>query len=521
MNPFDQGQVDPAIEALFLGQANAANAKDYLKEVGAIISDRGTDPELAKQKAVNAGDVYIEKEAERMLQSFSLDVDTARSMGERLGKGEYEDSVSGMYNQLANAEEQAVGKEVIKKELEKDTNLSRYEMHMNLARNAVVSSQENQGLLANVGQAAEFLFSPAYGTTVVNSVRAVFPEAGDITDYANMGQVIDYAAQQIVNAESPEEAERLTRALIGEFRSRAGDLTDNAYALESMLDDLDLRVKTRAKGDVNTIRNFVDDVFGILEYVGLGGTARTVAKGVGKKVIDNLGIEMVQGSPAQIASLTEEGQRRLFDSMDDIDRMFEIGTRAEDVTGSLILPKTSPVPPSSAPYTYPLLDEASQQALTEVSRKAVAIQTFGVRLHDTVINPVEDGIEYSMRLGTKNGKPFKNAERLERELDLFGMPKGSYEIEKVEGGFIASIKGKDTYSNDTLLPMSELDIKGGRWAARRRCQRGKRPERMARSRRLSRRQTLSFRVRPRCRARTGTGNWPGQQTRDKNILQAR
>lgn len=282
--------------------------------------------------------------------------------------------------------------------------------------------------------------------SITSAYARVFPELSDPKRLGipklTVGSAARYVSDQIKNAATPEQAKNLTLRVIEELKKDAGTFASgNEY---TVLRGLDL-LKNRVVGDDGFGTDVVDNIFGFLEIApivgGLAKGARTAVNKAADRFLSSLGISptIPFGTPADIATMTEKGTKKLLDAAVKNPQMLDdLGTSPAEVIGSLGLPKVGAGIDSGAKI------DPSFISLSEVEKRVAKLAPISGRPSQARILDINEEtgeVSYSFTYGTKNGDTFKSKSRAEQAKNKFGLKDTVVEA-LPEGGFVLKTFGK-------------------------------------------------------------------------------
>lgn len=296
----------------------------------------------------------------------------------------------------------------------------------------------------------DMVFSVVATQSIIGSMSNVFPELDDPKKLGiprlSVGSVFRYVADQIKNAQTPEQARGLTLRIVEELKKNAGALTDgNEFTVMRALDAL----RDRIVGDAGAVTDTVDNVFGLLEIVPIVGTAKNAAKSAVNKGSDlfleanGISVKIPYGSPADVATMTGKGSKKLLDAVNtDEELLKSAGTTAAEVIGSLGLPKVGQFLDSGVVIDPTFI---SKDAVQERITKMIGIANRPTQSVFVKYNDEAGFAEFDYTYGTVNGSSFKTEADAITALKKLGRDDLTIVGDK-STGFLIKGSGKTNYT---------------------------------------------------------------------------
>lgn len=444
-------------EFRFTDESVFSDTNSYMREIDALLNGPDTinkSPQQLEQESRNLANNYITGRASNFMSKGMLDFSTAQDLSNRMDKGRYKDAIAGMASQIGGSEIEDPESLI---EIRSKKNADYAGVLLQSESNQLALQQEDVGLISGGLMAAEAVLSPIGAQESIGAVMRVFPEMG-VEYRTGLGSAIAYAADQIRNAETPEQARALTRRLIDEFDDSLGVFNNNIYQKKQILDSL----RNQLSGEDGLGMELLDNTMTVLEATTIVGAATKAAKALGKvtvqSVLPRFNINLNPGSPADIAAYTTKGTNDLLNA--NTEALARMGTDEASVTGDLVLPKLADdLSANGRPY---LFDQLTNQTNPLKSFEEGMRTTYGTRLNDLQIKPLKDGFEFTMRVGTRKGVGFKTEAAAKREMKALGQAGAT--IEKAENGqYFVKMSGTDYFGFDRLDKITDDDFRGGGW----------------------------------------------------------
>lgn len=282
--------------------------------------------------------------------------------------------------------------------------------------------------------------------SITSAYARVFPELSDPKRLGipklTVGSAARYVSDQIKNAATPEQAKNLTLRVIEELKKDAGTFASgNEY---TVLRGLDL-LKNRVIGDAGFGTDAIDNTFAFIEIAPVvGGLVRGARSAVNKaadRFLSSLGISptIPFGTPADIATMTEKGTKKLLDAAVKNPQMLDdLGTSPAEVIGSLGLPKVGAGLDTGAKI------DPSFISMSEIEKRVAKLAPISGRPSQSRMlqfNEQTGEVSYSFTYGTKDGDTFKTSKGAEQAKKKFGLNDAIVEA-LPEGGFVLKTFGK-------------------------------------------------------------------------------
>lgn len=443
-NLFDEDpfvvEADPDIFDMLSGKGEEVDTEVYKDQINTFIFDLETRKAVTRNDLRNVTRSYVEQFVSNELSKDIPDLDGMRELADLADDPNYGLYLEATRDSLADPDEKENNRDVVKAQMQK--NIQAAGKYLDGAR-AIVSSQFAEKSAARlIGEGFESIVSLTGQQAVINAVSAVFPEVKAIGRLSS-GSVMRYAAEQIKNANSEEVAANWTRSLIKQLKDRAGDLGENTFAFESALDTLDGFVR----GDSGVGAEAFENLVGILELAGIGGTVKAIGKGAAKaaeRVIDRIiPIEIPLMSPASIATTTKKGTEKIIKSIDNPEELGAMGIKVEEAVGSVVLPKVF-----DGVATVRALVDPNAVDLPGLEKRLFNSSS---RTADIQITPGVDGFEATYFMGKTDGTLFKRKQDVQTFIKReFDNAEDVIPVEVAKNQWAAKVTAKGDYGFQDL-----------------------------------------------------------------------
>lgn len=293
---------------------------------------------------------------------------------------------------------------------QKSENLKVFVDELNAIReeNYLRQGQERSGLRL-AGEIAENLVIGTGSHEVFHAIQEFLPglEANRITGYSDA--VVEF--RKYLEDLPEEEAMRVAKEFALNLRKRSGTVIDNDFTFHQNVEML--------LANLNGASTVGEAINGLVVVAEAAGVGLPLASGISK------GVKIAAGSLAKYLGVGEDGARSLVRAANaeaGADVVSQTGTTPGAVFAEHVMPKPAGAgfDPGRHAVDLDLLDpdkvEALKNSVVEDLKQGVST----VRLNDTVIENTDDGFKATVRVGTKEGKPYKSqgiAERWAKKID--------------------------------------------------------------------------------------------------------
>ena len=293
-------------------------------------------------------------------------------------------------------------------------------------------SRGGESLAVAAAEFGENVVVPTFSyIRMINAFGEAFPEL-DIggTDYLVPSRVITRVQEHIKSvADDPVLLDAARRQLQRVVTENSGILTEGGFEAYNWMQSL----MTNWNGDdPNWL--MAENVFALLELVGIGLIARQGAKGL--RSVTRSGV--LRGSPAESALRSRAGLRAVNDmanAPDGAERLATAGLDEAALIDATTLPRTPNLKQpgyASATAATPVAPVESIYLTADEQLKAVETANLwpGNRAKDSVVERLEDGTHaVTQRFGRTDGQPFRNMEEVRDAMQLAGIT--DYEVIRI------------------------------------------------------------------------------------------